>query len=95
VDADSEGAAGAEEAGGDGVEGGEEVLAGLGFGGGKCGDGWLAVNEDVYIRQTRRAPDDVQHKYCPTDFGFKDGMLTFFAQVFLALFPHHSVPHRD
>jgi hypothetical protein len=94
VDADSEDATRSEKAGEDGVEGGEEVLAGLGFGGSECRDGWLTINEDVRFRQARRARDDVQRKDRPTDFGLKDGVLTVCAQVLLTVLSHYSVLHR-
>jgi hypothetical protein len=77
VDADTEGAADTEESGKDRMESGEEVLAGLGFGGSKRGDGGLAINEDIRVCQTRRARDDVERKDRPTDFRFRDCVLTF------------------
>jgi hypothetical protein len=90
-----EGAAGAEEASEEGVECRKEVLAGLGLGRGQCGDGGLAVNEDVDVGEPRRAHDDVEREDGSTDLRFKDGVLTFVAQVLLPLFYDHSALHRN
>jgi hypothetical protein len=88
-----EGAAGTEESGKDPVKGGEEVLARLGFGGGKRGDGGLTINEDICACQMRHARDDVEREDRPTDFGLKDCVLTFCAQVLLVLLPYRSIHH--
>jgi hypothetical protein len=54
VNTDFECAARAEKACEDGVEGCEEVLARLGFGGGEGEDGRLAIDEDVGVRESGR-----------------------------------------
>jgi hypothetical protein len=60
VNADPEGGAGAEEAAKEGVKGVEEVLAGLGFGGGKGDYSGLTICEDVNAREPGGTLDDVE-----------------------------------
>jgi hypothetical protein len=60
VNADCEGGASAEEAAEEGVEGAEEILAKLGFGGGERDYGRLTVREDVDARELGGPFDDVE-----------------------------------
>lgn len=81
VDAGSEGGASTEEAAEEGVEGAEEILARLGFGGGERDYGGLAVRENVDAREPGGPFDDVEGQDGAGDFGLKNCVLARGPQV--------------